>query len=116
MRYSVVLRQDDEGNWLASVPTLPGCHTWGGTKQEAMANVREAIEGCIGRIRATVDSMPKEESTVAQAAAPAPGTRDKAAARRDRQPHALRPAAPALPARGGRQRDSRPHRRRTAPP
>src|SRR3989304_1884457 len=30
MRYSVVLRQDDEGNWLGSGPTLPGCHTWGG--------------------------------------------------------------------------------------
>jgi predicted RNase H-like HicB family nuclease len=64
MRYSVVLRQDDEGNWLASVPTLPGCHTWGGTKQEALANVREAIEGCIESLHATGDPVPEEEPTV----------------------------------------------------
>jgi len=53
MRYSVVLRQDEEGNWLASVPALPGCHTWGKSREEALANAREAVEGCVESLRAT---------------------------------------------------------------
>jgi len=64
VRYSVVLRQDEEGNWLASVPALPGCHTWGGTKGEALANAKEAIEGCIESLRATGDSVPQEDPAV----------------------------------------------------
>jgi predicted RNase H-like HicB family nuclease len=64
MKYSVVLRQDEEGNWLATVPALPGCHTWGGTRAEALANAREAIEGCIESLRASGDPVPQEEPAV----------------------------------------------------
>jgi len=64
MRYSVVLRQDEEGNWLASVPTLPGCHTWGKNRQEALTNAREAIEGCVESLRATGDTVPEEHEPV----------------------------------------------------
>ena len=30
---------------MASFPTLPGCHSQGQTKDEALANIREAVEG-----------------------------------------------------------------------
>ncbi len=64
MRYTVVLRRDEEGNWLAAVPTFPGCHTWGTTKKEALANAREAIEGCIESLISSGDPVPVEEPAV----------------------------------------------------
>lgn len=64
MDYTVVLRRDEEGNWLASAPAFPGCHTWGKAKQEALANAKEAIEGCIESLRATGDPLPPEEPAI----------------------------------------------------
>jgi len=60
MKYAVVLRQDEEGSWLASVPAFPGCHTWGKTRDEALRNAREAVEGCIESLRASGDPIPQE--------------------------------------------------------
>jgi predicted RNase H-like HicB family nuclease len=44
MRYTVVLEQEADGGYVASVPALPGCVTQGDTRSEALANIREAIE------------------------------------------------------------------------
>ncbi len=40
--YRIIL-EPDEGGFHASVPALPGCHTWGKTINEARAMVRDAI-------------------------------------------------------------------------
>jgi predicted RNase H-like HicB family nuclease len=40
----VVLEPSDEGGYTALVPALPGCVSEGDTVEEAMANIREAIE------------------------------------------------------------------------
>ncbi len=53
MEYTVILQEDEEGNWLASVPAIKGCHTWGHTRDEALANTKEAIEGCLESLAAT---------------------------------------------------------------
>ena len=42
MQYHVRLIQSDEG-WAVSCPALPGCHSQGATRQEAMDNIRIAI-------------------------------------------------------------------------
>lgn len=60
MEYTVVLRQDEDGNWLASVPAIPGCHTWGHTREEALANAKEAVEGCLESLAATGGAIPQE--------------------------------------------------------
>lgn len=44
MEFDVVLEQDEDGVWVVTVPALPGCFTQGDTKEEALANAREAIE------------------------------------------------------------------------
>ncbi|HLB12968.1 MAG TPA: type II toxin-antitoxin system HicB family antitoxin [Dehalococcoidia bacterium] len=50
--YAVVLEFDDEiGEYVALVPALPGCTSQGKTKEEALANVREAIRGHIETLR-----------------------------------------------------------------
>jgi predicted RNase H-like HicB family nuclease len=43
MEYDVVLEQDETGAFIAEVPVLPGCHTWGETREQALANIKEAI-------------------------------------------------------------------------
>lgn len=40
----VLLYTDEDGNWIAEVPSLPGCHSDGRTRQEAIERVKEAIE------------------------------------------------------------------------
>lgn len=62
MKYAVILRQDEDGNWLASVPAFLGCHTWGQTRDEALANAQEALDGCIESLRASGDPLPQEKS------------------------------------------------------
>ncbi len=45
MRWRVVLEQDPEtGEWAVWCPELPGCVSAGETEEEALANIREAIE------------------------------------------------------------------------
>jgi len=43
MRQVIIYRGED-GYWVAEVPSLPGCVSQGRTKDEALANAREAIE------------------------------------------------------------------------
>jgi predicted RNase H-like HicB family nuclease len=42
MTYRVHLFQSDEG-WAVSCPDLRGCHSQGGMREEALANIRDAI-------------------------------------------------------------------------
>lgn len=44
MRLKVVLEPSDEGGFTVYVPVLPGCISEGETKEEALKNIREAIE------------------------------------------------------------------------
>jgi predicted RNase H-like HicB family nuclease len=44
VKLKVVLEPSDEGGYTVYVPTLPGCISEGDTLEEALANIREAIE------------------------------------------------------------------------
>ena len=45
MKWRVLLEQDEEtGDWAVWCPELPGCASAGETQEEALANIREAIE------------------------------------------------------------------------
>ena len=44
MKLQVILEPSDEGGYTAYVPALPGCISEGDTLEEAMTNIREAIE------------------------------------------------------------------------
>ncbi len=47
LNYRVIIEQDEGGYFVASAPSIPGCHTQGDTYEEAVANVKEAIELCL---------------------------------------------------------------------
>jgi predicted RNase H-like HicB family nuclease len=43
-KYSVVIEKDEDGYFVASVPSLPGCHTQAKSLDELMKRIKEAIE------------------------------------------------------------------------
>jgi len=45
MKLHVVIEQDEAGYYVAEVPALPGCFSQGKTYEEAVINVKEAVEG-----------------------------------------------------------------------
>jgi predicted RNase H-like HicB family nuclease len=44
LKYRVQIEQDENGAFVAEVPSLPGCISQGTTREEALTNIREAIE------------------------------------------------------------------------
>jgi predicted RNase H-like HicB family nuclease len=60
MKWRVILEFDEETNsWAVWCPELPGCVSAGETEQEALANIREAIE-----LYLQPDSLPLGSSAV----------------------------------------------------
>ena len=53
MKMTVIFDRDEDGVWIAECPSIPGCVSQGDTKDEALANIREAIEMCL-EVRAEV--------------------------------------------------------------
>jgi predicted RNase H-like HicB family nuclease len=47
MRLPVVLTRDEDGMFVAECPVIPGCISQGQTREDALANIREAIELCL---------------------------------------------------------------------
>ncbi|OGL42338.1 MAG: hypothetical protein A2042_05480 [Candidatus Schekmanbacteria bacterium GWA2_38_11] len=45
MKLHVIIEQDEAGYYAAEVPALPGCLSQGKTRKEAIANIKEAIQG-----------------------------------------------------------------------
>jgi len=46
-QFNVVVERDSEGLYVASVPTLPGCHSQARSLDELLQRIREAIELCL---------------------------------------------------------------------
>ncbi len=57
----VVLHRDEDDWWVAEVPSLPGCVSQGGSREEALTNVREAIELYIEALAAEKRPVPPEQ-------------------------------------------------------
>lgn len=47
MKFKIVVHEAEEGGYWAEVPAIPGCASQGETMEELLANMREAIEGCL---------------------------------------------------------------------
>jgi predicted RNase H-like HicB family nuclease len=55
----VLLYPGDDGYWVAQCPSLPGCISQARTREEAVANINEAIDAYI--IALTEDGLPIKE-------------------------------------------------------
>lgn len=47
MKLIITLERDETGMIVAECPAIPGCISQGKTEEEAIENIREAIEGCL---------------------------------------------------------------------
>jgi len=56
----VIICPGEDGYWLAECPSLPGCISQGKTKEEAIANIREAIQGYIAALEEDHLPVPSE--------------------------------------------------------
>ena len=58
MKYRVLIEQDEDGVFVAEVPSLPGCISQGMTRSEAVTNIQEAIEAYLESLRAHDEPIP----------------------------------------------------------
>ncbi|GAB4251331.1 MAG: hypothetical protein Kow00122_09000 [Thermoleophilia bacterium] len=58
MKYRVLLQQDEDGVFVAEVPSLPGCTSQGETRSEAVENIREAILAYLESLEAHGEPIP----------------------------------------------------------
>jgi predicted RNase H-like HicB family nuclease len=55
----VIIYPGEDGYWVAECPSLPGCISQGSTKEEAVANIKEAIQGYVAALEE--DNLPVPE-------------------------------------------------------
>ena len=62
MGLTVILEQGEDGQGIASCPSLPGRHSQGKTEAEVPANIREAIAVCLLTLNDTARREPAKSS------------------------------------------------------
>jgi predicted RNase H-like HicB family nuclease len=58
MKLRVLLEQDEDGKFVATCPTLPGCVSEGDTREAALANIQDAIAGYLESLRKHGEPVP----------------------------------------------------------
>lgn len=56
----VVIYPGEDGYWVAECPSLPGCVSQGKTREEAVANIKEAIQGYVEALKEDGLPVPEE--------------------------------------------------------
>lgn len=64
LSYRILLRKEPEGGYTVTVPSLPGCVTYGETVEEAVEMAKEAIEAYLESLREHGEEIPTEEGTL----------------------------------------------------
>jgi predicted RNase H-like HicB family nuclease len=57
----VIIHPGEDGYWVAECPSLPGCVSQGTTREEAVFNIREAIEGYVLALKEDGLPVPEEQ-------------------------------------------------------
>ena len=58
MKFRVIIEQDEDGILVAQCPALPGCISQGATREEAQANIKEAITGYLESLKKHGEPIP----------------------------------------------------------
>jgi predicted RNase H-like HicB family nuclease len=56
----VIIYPGEDDYWIVECPSLPGCISQGKTKEEAIVNIREAIQGFIAALEEDGIPVPEE--------------------------------------------------------
>lgn len=58
MKYRVQIEQDEDGVYVVECPSLPGCISEGATREEALRNIQDAIEGYLASLKKRGEPIP----------------------------------------------------------
>jgi predicted RNase H-like HicB family nuclease len=58
MKFRIVIQQDEDGIYVAECPSLPGCISQGKTREEALANIKDAIFGYLASLKKHNEPIP----------------------------------------------------------
>lgn len=47
MKFIITIDRDEDGVWISECPSIPGCISQGASKEQAINNIKEAIELCL---------------------------------------------------------------------
>lgn len=61
MEYRILMRREPEGGYTVTVPSLPGCVTYGENVDDAIEMAREAIELFLESLREHGEEIPTDE-------------------------------------------------------
>jgi len=61
MKFAITLEHDEDGFIMVSCPALPGCHSQGKTREEALSNIDEAIRGYLASMRKHDQRIPPSQ-------------------------------------------------------
>jgi antitoxin HicB len=65
MKFTVLLTPDaEDGGFVAECPAISGCISEGDTVEEALANIKGAIEGCLESLAANQQPLPGEQPVI----------------------------------------------------
>jgi predicted RNase H-like HicB family nuclease len=66
LAFPVTIERDEDDYWLASCPSLPGCHSQGHSRPEAISNIKEAIRGYLASMQSHDEALPDQEWVLVQ--------------------------------------------------
>ncbi len=58
MLYRIVIEQDEDGQFVAECPALPGCISQGQSRDEAVANIKDAMAGYLASLKKHGEPIP----------------------------------------------------------
>jgi predicted RNase H-like HicB family nuclease len=58
LRYRVLITEDEDGQFVAECPSLPGCISQGATRELALENIQDAIRGYLESLKKHGDPIP----------------------------------------------------------
>ena len=62
LRYRVLIAEDEDGQFVAECPSLPGCISQGETREKALENIQDAIKGYLESLKKHGDPIPPSVS------------------------------------------------------
>ena len=60
MKYKVVITEGEDGWYVIECPAIPGCVSQGKTVEEALENIKDAIQGCLDVLNERIKLKGKE--------------------------------------------------------
>ncbi|MDE1763720.1 MAG: type II toxin-antitoxin system HicB family antitoxin [Thaumarchaeota archaeon] len=69
MKYRILIQQDQDGVYVAKCPSLPGCISQGGTREEALTNIKDAVHGYLQSLKKHNEPLPKVEEELVEVSA-----------------------------------------------